>query len=68
MAQLCLALSYVHDKQILHRDIKTQNIFIQNEHTIRIGDFGIAKGYNQNQDLGGSLIGTPLYMNLIYLN
>ena len=62
VAQLCLALSYVHDKQILHRDIKTQNIFIQNEHTIRIGDFGIAKGYNQNQDLGGSLIGTPLYM------
>ena len=37
-------------------------MFIQNEHTIRIGDFGIAKGYNQNQDLGGSLIGTPLYM------
>ena len=31
LVQLCLALSFIHDKKILHRDLKTQNIFIQNE-------------------------------------
>ena len=42
--------------------LKKQNIFIQNEHTIRIGDFGIWKWNNQKQDLEEILIETPLYM------
>ena len=63
LVQLCLALSYIHDKKILHRDLKTQNIFIQNENKIRIGDFGIAKIFNQTKEMAGSMIGTPLYMS-----
>ena len=63
LVQLCLALSFIHDKKILHRDLKTQNIFIQNENRIRIGDFGIAKIFNQTKDMAGSMIGTPLYMS-----
>ena len=63
LVQLCLALSYIHDKKILHRDLKTQNIFIQNERKVRIGDFGIAKIFNQTKDMEGSMIGTPLYMS-----
>ena len=63
LVQLCLALSYVHDKKILHRDLKTQNMFIQNKNKIRIGDFGIAKIFNQTREMAGSMIGTPLYMS-----
>ena len=63
LVQLCLALSYVHDKKILHRDLKTQNMFIQNTNKIRIGDFGIAKIFNQTREMAGSMIGTPLYMS-----
>ena len=63
IVQLCLALSYIHDKKILHRDLKTQNIFIQNKDTIRIGDFGIAKIFNQTREMAGSIVGTPLYMS-----
>ena len=47
----------------MHHNIKKQNIFTQNEHTIRIGDFGIWKWNNQKQDLEEILIETPLYIS-----
>ena len=54
LIQLGLALSYVHDKKILHRDIKTQNIFLK-DGKVRIGDFGIAKMFNNTKDLANSV-------------
>ena len=42
--QLCLALKHVHDRKILHRDLKSQNIFLTGRgRLIKLGDFGIAK-------------------------
>ena len=41
-AQLTLSLLALHSKQVLHRDVKSQNIFIKNG-VLKLGDFGISK-------------------------
>lgn len=41
--QICLALEYVHGRRVIHRDIKTQNIFLTGTNTVKVGDFGISK-------------------------
>ena len=38
-----LAIKHIHDKRILHRDLKTQNIFLTSTGDVKIGDFGIAR-------------------------
>jgi NIMA (never in mitosis gene a)-related kinase len=57
----------MHDKRILHRDLKTPNIFITDE-KIKLGDFGIAKVLDENVNLARTTIGTPYYMSPELLN
>ena len=44
--QICLALKHAHDRKILHRDLKPQNIFLTRKNMVRLGDFGISKARN----------------------
>jgi serine/threonine protein kinase len=43
MIELLQALKYIHDSKLLHRDIKTANIFLDKNMRIKLGDFGTAK-------------------------
>ncbi|XP_071846820.1 serine/threonine-protein kinase Nek1-like isoform X7 [Apostichopus japonicus] len=61
--QICLALKHVHDRKILHRDIKSQNIFLTSRGIIKIGDFGIARVLNNTMELARTCIGTPYYLS-----
>ncbi|EFJ45687.1 NimA-related protein kinase 8, partial [Volvox carteri f. nagariensis] len=61
LVQLLLSLSYIHTKRILHRDVKTQNIFLS-QGKVLLGDFGLAKQLQRTFEMARTPIGTPYYM------
>ena len=56
---LCLALRYCHDRRLLHRDIKSQNVFLSQHGVCRLGDFGIARVLSTGNQMAQSVVGTP---------
>eukprot|EP00397_Hematodinium_sp_SG-2012_P006350 GEMP01006380.1.p1 GENE.GEMP01006380.1~~GEMP01006380.1.p1 ORF type:complete len:551 (+),score=130.54 GEMP01006380.1:505-2157(+) len=60
--QALLGLKYLHQRRILHRDIKGSNFFLKNE-DLKIGDFGIAKVLSGTCGLAKTMIGTPYYLS-----
>jgi serine/threonine protein kinase len=61
--QICRGLRYAHNRSILHRDIKPQNILLDKSKNVYITDFGIAKLPSQNLTGIGLTVGTPEYMS-----
>ncbi|KAL9654085.1 hypothetical protein ABK040_011629 [Willaertia magna] len=61
--QICLAVKYIHDKRILHRDLKTQNIFLTQDGSVKLGDFGISKVLQSTMECARTLVGTPYYLS-----
>lgn len=61
--QISMALQYLHERNILHRDLKTQNIFLTRSKIIKLGDLGIARVLESSNDMATTMIGTPYYMS-----
>jgi eukaryotic-like serine/threonine-protein kinase len=62
--ELMTALGDIHEKGILHRDLKPQNLMFRNDGSLAIVDFGIAKHVDAADMTGqGEVLGTPRYMS-----
>ena len=62
MAELLSAVSYLHRHRILHRDIKSSNIFVTRKNHLKLGDFGVCKVLSTTTVCGRSMVGTPFYL------
>lgn len=61
--QAVMALRYIHERHILHRDLKSSNFFLSGRGNLKIGDFGIAKMLDCTAALAKTQIGTPYYLS-----
>ncbi|KAM6341937.1 serine/threonine-protein kinase Nek5-like [Podargus strigoides] len=62
--QISLGLKHIHDKKILHRDVKTENIFLSNNGKVaKLGDFGIARQLSSTMEFARTCVGTPCYLS-----
>ena len=59
--QLCDALQYLHDKGVVYRDMKPGNVMLQNDGTVKIIDFGIAREYDPSKQDDTMPLGTRGY-------
>ena len=63
-SQVCQALSVAHNMDIIHRDIKPQNIMVQPDGNVKVMDFGIARAKNSNaRPRPAAVLGTAHYIS-----
>ena len=61
----CAGLAYAHEKRVLHRDVKPDNLMFDAEGGLKVTDFGIATVFGGDETLAtvdGGVVGTPAYM------
>ncbi|XP_073725913.1 serine/threonine-protein kinase Nek9 [Misgurnus anguillicaudatus] len=61
--QIAAAVAHIHKAGILHRDIKTLNIFLTKTNLIKLGDYGLAKKLDSQFSMAETCVGTPYYMS-----
>lgn len=60
--QLADALAHMHAKRVLHRDLKSANVFLTYSGDVKLGDFGVARSFSTQTQFATSQVGTPYYM------
>ncbi|KAM6316704.1 serine/threonine-protein kinase Nek3 [Aegotheles albertisi] len=60
--QMCLGVKHIHDKHVLHRDIKSKNVFLTQNGRVKLGDFGSARLLAHPASYACTYVGTPYYV------
>ncbi|XP_030420000.1 serine/threonine-protein kinase Nek3-like isoform X1 [Gopherus evgoodei] len=60
--QMCLGVKHIHDRRVLHRDIKSKNIFLTQNGKVKLGDFGSARLLTNPMAYACTYVGTPYYV------
>ncbi len=65
LRQATLGIEQAAEKGVIHRDIKPDNLMVTRSGTIKVSDFGLAKGYADDKDVTsvGVRVGTPAFMS-----
>lgn len=66
--QICLAVKHLHDRNIIHRDLKDANVFLTKEGICKLGDLGVARVMNSTVSKANTVCGTPTHMAPEILN
>ena len=61
--QVAEGLRCVHDHGVVHRDVKTLNVFEAEDGTMKLGDFGVGRMMSENTQFLSTVYGTPLYLS-----
>ena len=65
---MCLSIKHIHDRKILHRDIKSHNFFLTKKGMIKLGDFGIARVLSNTKSKAKTVVGSPSYLSPEIIN
>ncbi|CAO2611615.1 Serine/threonine-protein kinase Nek3, partial [Lemmus lemmus] len=60
--QICLGVNHIHKKRVLHRDIKSKNVFLTQSGKVKLGDFGSARLLSSPMAFACTYVGTPYYV------